>query len=69
MELSCGFNKQAAKVFKVSDTVPLQCWNEIVYDINDEKIGFCKFYMNPEHMKMTIVTHFNHRQRRLEDII
>ncbi len=69
MELKCAQNEKAAKLFGVPIDTYMQCWIEKIYDINDNRVGLCKFFMHPEHMVMSIVTHFDHRQRKFEGTI
>ena len=58
MHLRCGSNDQAAALFGIHAEVPMQCWEEIVYDVDDLAVGFCKFYLHPEDMVMSIITKF-----------
>jgi GntR family transcriptional regulator len=58
MHLKCGFNDDAANLFGIGHDVPMQCWEEVVYDVEDRAIGFCKFYFHPEDMVMSIITNF-----------
>lgn len=58
MYLKCGVNDDAADLFGIARDVPMQCWEEVVYDMEDRAIGFCKFYMHPEDMVMSIITKF-----------
>lgn len=59
MELNCGFNQQAANCFGVFDDIPLQCWKERIYDLSDQCVGFCRFYLHPTQLAMTITAHFD----------
>jgi GntR family transcriptional regulator len=59
MHLKCGLNDDAAALFGIGHDVPMQCWEEVVYDIEDRAVGFCKFYLHPDDMVMSIITKFN----------
>lgn len=58
MHLKCGLNDDAAALFGIGHDVPMQCWEEVVYDVEDRAIGFCKFYLHPEDMVMSIIAKF-----------
>ena len=59
MDLKCGTNAVAAALFGIKKETPMQCWEEVIFDITDKPIGFCCFYMHPENLVMSIVTHFD----------
>ncbi len=59
MFIKSGFDKQAAKVFGVSEDIPMSCWQERIVDINDRFVGFCEFFMHPTEMVMSVVSNFN----------
>ena len=58
MQLRCGFSGIAAKQFGISETTPVQCWKEVIYDVGDRAVGYCRFFLNPDHMIMSLIAHF-----------
>lgn len=59
MYLMSGTNSKVSEYFKVSKDTGIQSWEEIIIDINDRKVGFCKFYLHPDEMVMSVVTRFS----------
>lgn len=59
MHLKCGLNDDAAILFGIGHDIPMQCWEEVVYDVEDRAVGFCKFYLHPTDMVMSIITKFS----------
>jgi len=58
MYISCGFDEHAAEVFGVDSSVPMQCWHERIIDIGDHEVGFCKLFMHPTEMQMSMIASF-----------
>lgn len=59
MQLRCGYSEKAAGLFGISKNVPMQCWKEVIYDVGDRAVGYCRFYLNPDHMIMSLIAHFD----------
>ncbi|MPN27516.1 hypothetical protein SDC9_174950 [bioreactor metagenome] len=59
MQLRCGFSETASKQFGIPATTPMQCWKEVIYDVGDQAVGYCRFFLNPDYMIMSLIAHFD----------
>lgn len=58
MTAKCGFHAEAARLFGVEETRPLQCWDETLFDIEDRPVGYSTFYLHPDEVMMSVLTKF-----------
>lgn len=58
MSAKCGFHAEAARLFGVEETRPLQCWDETLFDIGDRPVGYSTFYLHPDEVVMSVLTKF-----------
>ncbi|MEL7609285.1 MAG: GntR family transcriptional regulator [Bacillota bacterium] len=59
MQLRCGYSETAARQFGIPEKVPMQCWKEVIYDVGDHAVGYCRFFLHPDHMIMSLIAHFD----------
>lgn len=48
-------NSEAAEHFKLPYLTPLLAWDEIFFDINDEKLCFNEIFFNPTYMDLAVL--------------
>ena len=58
MYIKCGFNREAANLFGVDEKRPLQCWDETLFDIDDQPVGYSTFFLHPDEVIMSLLTKF-----------
>ena len=51
-------NPEIAKRFSLIPDTPLLCWEEIYYNLYDEKMGFVKVFFNPKIMNLSFLLKF-----------
>lgn len=56
MYVKCGFNAEAARLFDVDPARPLQCWEETLFNIEDQPIGYSTFFLHPDEVIMSVLT-------------
>lgn len=58
MYVKCGFNAEAARLFEVDKDRPIQCWDETLFDIEDQPVGYSTFFLHPDEVVMSLLTKF-----------
>ncbi len=58
MYVKSGFDAKIAKIFDVPENTPMQVWEELLYDRDDKKIGFCVLQFHPTKLELTILNSF-----------
>lgn len=58
MYVKCGFNAEAARMFDVGEERPIQCWEETLFDIEDQPVGYSTFFLHPDEVVMSVLTKF-----------
>ena len=58
MKSHIKYDKEAAEIFGVDEKTPLHCWNETIFDIDDNKVGVAEVFVHPENLEISIVTKF-----------
>jgi DNA-binding GntR family transcriptional regulator len=53
--------EQSAEVserFSLRPDAPLLCWEEIYYNLHDQKMGYVKVFFNPDRMDLSLLLKF-----------
>lgn len=58
MYIKCGFSPETARLFEIDENRPLQCWDETLFNIEDQPIGYSTFFLHPDEVIMSVLTKF-----------
>lgn len=58
MYVKCGFNADAARLFGVGEDRPIQCWDETLFDVEDQPMGYSTFFLHPDEVIVSVLTKF-----------
>lgn len=50
------YDDEAASQFELPSITPLLCWDEEIYDVNDNRVGYGEVFVHPENMVFSIVS-------------
>ncbi len=56
--LKAGINPSIAEGFTMGPETPLLEWEEVYYDIYDQRIGYIKIFFHPEIMDLSLLLKF-----------
>jgi len=56
--LNAGLNLGVCKLFSLPESTPLLEWEEVYYDVYENRIGFVKIYFHPEIMDLSLLLKF-----------
>ena len=53
-------DKDASSVFRLSEVTPFLCWEEDIYDLDDQKVGVGEVFVHPDNISLSVVSKLNH---------